>query len=227
MQRKNIQQRSKEQRKQMVLISIDGNIGAGKSLLTEILAENDLKVSKEPTKDWEVEDENGIKYDVLEAFYNDRKQYATLFQTLVLRTRVEQSKGITHGFVERCVSSDLMFGRIQRDDGHMNGLQFATYLWQWKQAVCDTPEIDGYIYVQTSVDTCLKRIAQRNRTGEENIEKDYLEKLHKQHEDWLNQPGNPNILILNGELNLNESDNRKEVVTNIKTFLMRVSKSKK
>jgi deoxyadenosine/deoxycytidine kinase len=120
-----------------------------------------------------------------------------------------------------------MFGRMQRDEGNMNPLQYASYLWQWKQAVRDTPQIDGYIYVQTSVDTCLERIAKRNRTGEENIERDYLEKLHKQHEEWLNNPNNPNILILDGEKNLKDLTNRKEAVTKIKTFLMRVSKSKK
>lgn len=208
----------------MVLISIDGNIGAGKSLLTDILAKNNMKVSKEPTGDWEVEDEDGTKYNVLEAFYEDPKRYATLFQTLVLRTRVEQSKDITYGFVERCVSSDLMFGKIQRDEGNMSPIEYATYYYQYKQAVRDTPTINGYIYVRTSAETCRERIIKRNRKGEDQIDPEYLDKLHEQHEIWLNKPSDAAILILDGEKDLTDPDNQKEVVQKIKTFLLRVSK---
>jgi deoxyadenosine/deoxycytidine kinase len=209
----------------MVLISIDGNIGAGKSLLTDILAKNDMKVSKEPTGDWEVKDEDGVEYNVLEAFYQDPKRYATLFQTLVLRTRVEQSKNITHGFVERCVSSDLMFGKIQRDEGNMSPIEYATYYYQYKQAVRDTPTINGYIYVRTSAQTCKKRILKRNRKGEDQIDPEYLDKLHEQHEIWLNKPSDATILILDGEKDLTDPENQKEVVQKIKTFLLRVSKN--
>jgi len=209
----------------MVLISFEGNIGAGKSLACDVLAEVGLKVKKEPTKDWKI---GG--YDVLKAFYDNPKKYAGAFQTLVLRTRVKQSKNTVHGFVERCVSSDFMFGTIQEELGNMDGIEFAAYKWQWEQAVRDTPTIDAYIYLRTSVDTCMVRITERNRDGEGVISRDYLARLHNHHEKWLTKNDGPkqeNILILDGEKDLTDQDNRKEFVAQVKTFMMKVSKASK
>ena len=149
--------------------------------------------------DWNVKGEDGQEYNVLRYFYENPSMYACMFQTLILRSRVEQSKRLTHGLIERCVHSDKMFGAMQRDLGNMNDVQYATYLYQFRQAVRDTPTIHGHIYLKTDVGTCWERIQKRNRDGEAEITRDYLNDLHAQHEKWLGN-GGAHILVLDGSV---------------------------
>ena len=151
-------------KKTMVLVSIEGNIGAGKSALCRLLKDNEMHVSPEPVMDWNVKGEGGAEYNVLKYFYENPSMYACMFQTLILRTRVEQSRKLTHGFIERCVHSDKMFGAMQFERGNMNDVQYATYLYQFRQAIRDTPTIHGHIYLRTDVDTCGRESCRENAT---------------------------------------------------------------
>ena len=214
----------------MVLISIEGLIGAGKSEFCRILAENDdikFVVRTEPVVDWNVSDEDGTSFNVLKEFYKNPKKYACMFQTLVLRTRVEQAQNIKHGFVERCILSDRMFGAVQKLLGNMNAIEYATYYYQFKQAVRDTPDIHGHIYIRTSVKTCLERIDKRKREGEEGIQEDYLNMLQTQHEKWLNKPEDPKILIIDGENDFRSEEAAKDVIEKVKLFVLQICKHHK
>jgi len=191
----------------MVLISVEGLIGAGKSLLCEILKDHDFTVVVEPVEMWD---------NAFTAFYNDPKKYACMFQTLVLRTRVDQLREISNGFVERCVHSDKLFGTVQHALKNMDDIEYCTYLYQYNQAVTDTKTIHGYIYVKTSVDTCIKRIDQRNREGESGISKDYLRLLEAEHEKWLNNE--KNVLIIDGEADFRSPDVVQKIVSQINYF---------
>ena len=207
----------------MVLVSIEGNIGAGKSALCQLLKENEMHVSPEPVVDWNVKGEDGTEYNVLKYFYENPSMYACMFQTLILRTRVEQSRKLTHGFIERCVHSDKMFGAMQFERGNMNDVQYATYLYQFRQAIRDTPTIHGHIYLRTDVDTCEDRIHSRKRDGENEITKEYLRDLHAQHEKWLFPGGKarPNVLVLDGSVDyVNDEEKKKAFIRKIRTFML-------
>ena len=211
----------------MVKISIEGLIGAGKTTLCEILKENAHVVAVEPVREWKVK-HRSEEYDVLEHFYQDPKKYACMFQTLALRSRVEQGRNITHGFVERCVHSDKVFGGIQHELGNMNDIEYATYLYQYEQAVCDTIPVDAHIYIDASVKTCMQRIEKRKRTGEDKIESQYLDLLKKHHDLWLNNgTEQSNVLVLDGEKDLHVESNREEILSQIHIFLMKLRKMKK
>lgn len=214
-------------KKKMVKISIEGLIGAGKTTLCEILKENNHVVAVEPVREWKVK--NGSEeFDVLEYFYKEPKKYACMFQTLALRSRVEQGRNITHGFVERCVHSDKVFGGIQHELKNMNDVEYATYLYQYEQAVADTIPVDGHIYIDASVETCMKRIEKRKRTGEDNIESQYLNLLKKHHDLWLNNgKEQSNVLVLDGEKDLHVESVRDEIISEIHVFLMRLRKLNK
>ena len=173
-----------------------------------ILKDHGFTVRVEPVEMWD---------NVLTAFYNDPKKYACMFQTLVLRTRVEQLRKISNGFVERCVHSDKLFGTVQHALKNMDDIEYSTYLYQFNQAVTDTETIHGYIYVRTSVDTCIKRICQRNREGEGGISKDYLDLLEAEHDKWLNNE--ENVLIIDGEADFRSPDVVQKIVRQIKSFM--------
>ena len=181
-----------------MLISVEGNIGAGKTTFCKLLAQQGYKVSLEPIANWNVTDEVGEVHNVLHAFYQAPQKYACMFQTLVLRSRVEQCRPIHHGFLERCVHSDKLFGSLQRRLGNMTAVEYATYLFQFRQAVRDTPTVQGHIYIKTSVETCLERISKRAREGESGISKSYLQGLEEEHEQWFQ--GQENVLVIDGEV---------------------------
>lgn len=183
------------------MISVEGLIGAGKSTFCKVLRKCGYNVCEEPVADWNVSGSTGTQHNVLNAFYQQPSKYACMFQTLVLRTRIEQAKALQgeKGFVERCIHSDHLFGTVQHRLGNMDDLEYATYLYQFQQAVRDNPTpIRGFIYIKTPVDTCLSRIAKRRRKGEKQITKAYLSLLEEAHESWLSKNLN-NVLVIDGE----------------------------
>ncbi|CAF3913910.1 unnamed protein product [Rotaria magnacalcarata] len=50
-------------------------------------------------------------------------------------------------------------------------------------------------YLRATPETCLQRIHARNRSEEESISLDYLQKLHECHEEWLINRHNTNLSI--------------------------------
>ena len=58
-------------------------------------------------------------------------------------------------------------------------------------------------YVCTDIDNCYQRIKQRNRDGENEISKEYLELCGKYHNDWLDNYSNK--IIFDGNININTS----------------------
>jgi deoxycitidine kinase/deoxyguanosine kinase len=194
------------------MISIEGNIGAGKSFLCDLLKKNGITVSKEPIMDWKFG-----HIDVLDEFYKNPKKYACMFQTLVLRTRVEQVRNIEEGVIERSVASDIIFGSIQYKLGNMDDVEFSVYSYQYKQAVIDTPTILGYIYVKTPTQTCMNRISKRQRIGEGDIPEWYLNELGEAHDTWLNKLDN--VLVLDGSKDWTDPVTVKNILLDVKTFI--------
>jgi deoxyadenosine/deoxycytidine kinase len=45
--------------------------------------------------------------------------------------------------------------------------------------------VDGYVYINADADICHQRISKRSRSGESQIELEYLQKCKKYHDDWL------------------------------------------
>ncbi len=208
----------------MVLISVEGLIGAGKSLFLTKLKEHKNVVSFEPVNDWIVPSKNGPK-NILTEFYKNPRKYACMFQTFVLRTRVEQAKNVTHGFVERCIHSDKLFAAVQEIEGNMDENEMPVYEYQFKQAIKDTPPIHGHIYLKTSVSTCIERIEKRGRKGE-SVSRDYLEMLEHQHDKWLNKD-EANVLIIDGEVDLNDKDIFADILKQVNTFVLKICKLNK
>jgi len=184
-----------------ILISVEGNIGSGK---TTIL--NELR-NKHP--EWTFIDEpvdiwSNLKTDnhesLLEVFYKDRKRWSYTFQNCALLTRyqiIEETINYVkqnhinqfdkHIFLtERCLDTDhQVFTKMLRAEGSIDKLELNLYemlLSHLKKAA--TP-VTAIIHVDTPPDVCFDRIKIRSRSGEESIPLDYLISLDNYQCKWV------------------------------------------
>jgi deoxyadenosine/deoxycytidine kinase len=177
-------------------ISIEGNIGSGKSTILKIIRENfpELSILDEPLTEWQnVGEKKNI--NLLGLYYDKPERWGFTFQIYAFMSRITKwteysqmtGKGIR--ISERSLLSDrYIFASIMRDmtildeAEHSIYLQFYDYLVNMNQIV----DLFGVIYIQCSPETCDKRIKKRSREGEDTIPLDYLQKIHDKHEEWLN-----------------------------------------
>ena len=176
-----------------MILSIDGNIGAGKTTLVEALkrAHPEWIFVDEPVNKWmELVDEKDRS--LLSLFYEDSdkwgfafQMYALLTRTIALRKAIENSPKNATIVTERCYQTDFnVFAKMMHDDGKLDLLQWKIYSGLYEELSVGIP-IDHIVYLTCSADTCNERIHIRNRKGEEAIPLDYLQKLDHYHHEWL------------------------------------------
>lgn len=181
-----------------IVISIDGNIGSGKSTFLKLLKEkysDKFYFAKEPVDEWlNIGGEN-----LLEKFYTNKERWSYTFQNFAYITRInELKKGLKSDkqviITERSTHTDKnIFAKMLVDDGYMTQFELELYNTWFNNFNIN---IDGQIYIRTDLDKCVTRIQERNRNGESSIPREYLSSLEKNHEDWL--MNHNNILILDG-----------------------------
>lgn len=215
----------------MKIISIEGNIGAGKTTLIRMLKESmhDVDFLLEPIDKWQdVGGEN-----LLGAFYKDASRYAFLFQCRAFMTRIKQleekmsdpmCKDII--VIERSWFSDRMcFSQVLREDGTITEMEWIVYKELFDQMFKFIQKakmnIDKYIYVDCSIDAVYNRIKERNRGEESSIPEEYLKKLKAKHDLWLNDKDN--VLLIRSddpEMNYMEDSSKfSKVVAIVRDFL--------
>lgn len=188
------------------IISIEGNIGSGKSTLINQLKNkfnfNFVIYLPEPVDLWnEIKDSSGVT--ILEKYYKDKLRYSFSFQMMAYITRLSQIKNCIENspdetiiITERCLYTDrYVFAKMLYDTGFIEEIEYTIYI-RWFDEFKKYTEITNIIYIQTTPQVCVERIHKRNRKGEENIPLDYLESCHQYHEDWL--INNPIKLLVNG-----------------------------
>jgi deoxyguanosine kinase len=204
----------------MILIySIDGNIGSGKSTIVESLKdkfkENYLKNEKvdfifvdEPVDIWQaVTDGNGE--NILEKFYKDQEKYSFPFQMMAYISRLSRLKSVikrskkeyTVIVTERSVFTDYeIFAKMLHDDKKIEEINYNIYKLWFNEFINELP-FRGVIYIKTDPNLCDERIKVRNREGEV-IPLSYLEKCHDYHETWISSLKNKNnkIKIIDGNI---------------------------
>lgn len=215
----------------MSYLTIEGNIGAGKSTLVRILKDN-LKIDtienigfiQEPVDEWlEMTDENGK--NILDKFYENQKLWAYKFQMNALITRLQRLQKYLpkHKFCisERHITSDKnCFAKQLYEDKKISEIEWKLYNnwfdWVSQNELYRKPK--GIIYLRASPNTCFERINKRNRTEENSIPLEYLQKIDKKHEEWLLKK--ENVLVLDANKDFEVDNNyKKEVVESIVDFI--------
>lgn len=189
------------------LITIEGNIGAGKSSILAKMKEKyatrrDIVFVQEPVDIWEgICDENGTK--ILNLFYQNPKEYAFAFQQMayitrvtLLRKTIRENPHCKIIICERSLSADRnIFAKMLFDDGIITKVCYQIYNLIYDEFTGEFP-IDRCIYIDADPDVCFERIEKRARSGESGIELTYLEKCKKYHDNWLlNTESCPNYLL--------------------------------
>jgi deoxyadenosine/deoxycytidine kinase len=177
-------------KKTPVIISIEGNIGAGKSTLLKLLQEkytHDILFIQEPVDMWETVKDNGE--NILQKYYKDPAKYAFAFQILAFTTRLQLLKNAINTnckviLMERSLDADYnVFAKMLADDHILEPIEFQIY-----EKMVNAEKkyfVDKIIWLNTSVEECMKRIQKRGRVGEETISEDYLRKCDLYHNKWI------------------------------------------
>ncbi len=174
------------------LITLEGNMGAGKSTMLRLLKNiPDITIIPEPTDKWQ---HVGAAGNLLDLFYKDTQRWAYTFQSYAFLTRVhailqqqfEHSDKHIH-VLERSIYCDrFCFAKNCYDLGTMSEIEWNVYrewfLWISENFV---PRPQGFIYLRTSPEVAYQRITQRHRSEETAVPLSYVQRLHERHEDWL------------------------------------------
>jgi deoxyadenosine/deoxycytidine kinase len=184
------------------ILSIEGNIGGGKSTLLDALKkyyENHYIVLfvDEPVKTWEkIQDTDGNT--MLKKFYANQIKYAFPFQMMAYISRLKMLRDIIKSvalepdkyfiiITERSLFTDkYVFAKMLYDHGKIEDVCYKIYLTWFDEFVADFP-ISHTVYVKTDPKICYSRIHLRAREGEEIIPLLYLEDCHKYHEEFLHE----------------------------------------
>lgn len=205
------------------LISIEGDIGAGKTTLIEKLKKENPNwhFIDEPVHTW-VNIKNKDGTNLLEIFYENKERYSYTFQNCALLSRALNIKRtidnwlkecetnpamIEHNvFVtERCLETDYyVFAKMLYDDSCMNDIEWTLYKMWYNYIKEQSYPLSKIIYVSTPPDVCMERIKTRGRKGEEGIPLEYLQSLDKYQSSWLMEE-KERIPVLNYD---NYSENR-------------------
>lgn len=183
-------------------ISVAGNIGAGKTTLTDLLAKH-FK--------WQPQYEDVEHNPYLNDFYNDMQRWSFNLQIYFLQSRLQQILTIISDdktvIQDRTIYEDA---RIFAKNLHMMGLMtqrdFNTYesLFDTINSFINPPDL--IIYLKASVPTLVDQIQKRGREYEENLRLDYLKRLNELYDQWADEYKDGPLLVIDvDELNFQEN----------------------
>lgn len=206
------------------IISIEGNIGVGKSTFTNILKNIFVEsiIVAEPVDLWlNICTKSGE--NILGLFYKNIPRWGYTFQNLAYVTRMMKIQDAIKTnkktiFLDRSLGTDKnVFEKMLYDDNLISDIENNMYnLWCdfYKNYVNDMSSWK-YIYLRCSPNTSYERIKKRGREEEKNITLEYLEKLHKYHEEWLMNTND--VLIIDCDKDFeNNLDYQTEIINKIK-----------
>lgn len=181
--------------KEIKHVAIAGNIGAGKTTLSE-------KLSKH--YGWEVHYEDTSQNPYLSDFYNDMQRWSFNLQIYFLNSRYQQIINIRKGdktvIQDRTIYEDAyIFAPNLHEMGLMTKRDFENYftLFQIMSSQVSAPDL--LIYLKASIPTLVDHIQSRGRDYEGSMSLDYLKKLNQRYEQWISSYNDGNMLIINAD----------------------------
>lgn len=178
-------------------IAVAGNIGAGKTTLTELLSKHYKWIPQ-----FEDVDHNPYLMD----FYEDMPRWSFNLQIYFLNTRLNNLLEIQRGtetvIQDRTIYEDAhIFAPNLHEMGLMSKRDFDNYyhFFQTLESMVKPPDL--LIYLKASVPTLVGQIQKRGREYEENIRLDYLKKLNELYRKWIESYKEGPLLVIDVDKN--------------------------
>jgi len=173
-------------------VAVAGNIGAGKTTLTKLLAKH---------YKWEAQLEDVVDNPYLDDFYNQMERWSFNLQVYFLNSRFRQVNQIHDS------GKDIIQDRTIYEDAHifapnlhamglMTNRDFENYssLFQLMESFVKGPDL--LIYLRSSIPNLVAQIHKRGRDYENTISIDYLSRLNERYEAWISKYDKGNLLII-------------------------------
>lgn len=173
-------------------IAIAGNIGSGKTTLTEKLAQH-FK--------WEAQYEDVEGNPYLNDFYEDMPRWSFNLQVYFLNNRFKQLINIQRGgkavIQDRTIYEDAhIFAPNLHSMGLMSTRDFENYLSLFKTINSQIKPPDLLVYLKASIPALVNQIQKRGREYEENLRLDYIRRLNEYYEEWSSRYREGKILVI-------------------------------
>ncbi len=195
-------------------LGIAGNIGVGKTTLTEKLS---IDLGFTPIY------ESVIDNPYLSDFYTDMSRWSFNLQIYFLYTRFESQVKLLESnssFIQdRTIYEDKeIFASNLVELGHMSDRDFKTYCEIFNAMLKFIKRPDLIIYLQANTDTLMSRIKNRKRDYELDISSEYIHSLNIYYDRWISKLPKKNVLIVktdNFDI-FNDKEFYNNIVTDIK-----------
>ena len=174
-------------------IAVAGNIGAGKTTLTELLAKH---------YKWEAHFEDVVDNPYLDDFYTQMARWSFNLQIYFLNTRYRQILKIRESgrnvIQDRTIYEDaFIFAPNLHAMGLLTNRDFQNYisLFNLMESLVQPPDL--LIYLRSSIPNLVNQIHKRGREYESSISIDYLSRLNERYEAWAEGYEVGKLLIVN------------------------------
>ena len=162
-------------------IAVAGNIGSGKSTLTELLAKH---------YGWEARFEAVEHNPYLEDYYRDIHRWSFNLEVYFLKERfrdlIDISKSEKTIIQDRTIYEGVyVFMQNNRAMGNLTERDFETYMELFEQMMTVVRQPDLMIYLKASVPHLVGNIQKRGRDYEQSIKLEYLENLNQRYDDFI------------------------------------------
>jgi len=182
---------------QKFFFCIAGNIGSGKSSLTQKLSD---------LFGWKAYFESVDDNPYLPDFYADMKRWAFHLQVYFLSKRFQTHKEIVESsssvIQDRSIYEDVeIFARNLHEIGKMDDRDYRNYRALFYTMTDYLQPPDLMIYLKCPISTLLRQIQRRGRSYEQTIPREYLEQLNRHYEKWIaDYDLGPLLVVENTEL---------------------------
>ncbi len=187
-------------------VAIAGNIGAGKTTLTKLLAKHFR---------WEPHYESVAENPYLDDFYGEMERWSFNLQVYFLNSRFRQILEIRESgkniIQDRTIYEDArIFAPNLHAMGLMTNRDYNNYdsLFDLMERLVSPPDL--LIYLRASIPTLVGQIHKRGRDYENSISIDYLSRLNERYEAWITKYNKGKLLIIDVD-NLDFVDNQEDL----------------
>jgi len=187
-------------------IAIAGNIGAGKTTHTRLLAKHYR---------WTPQFEDVVDNPYLDDFYNEMERWSFNLQVYFLNSRFRQLLEIRNSkksiIQDRTIYEDaFIFAPNLHAMGLLTNRDFNNYrsLFDLMESVVDPPDL--MIYLRSSIPNLVSQIHKRGRDYENSISIDYLSRLNERYEAWIHDYNKGKLLIIDVD-NINFVDSPEDL----------------